>query len=74
MDDIPDTDDKESDFPKEKRRVKEELMTLHVTSLKSKHGSLYTPMQFRIWAEMIVGEVHTSHDVPPSNNVHPCWV
>ena len=74
VDDIPDTDDEDSDFPKQKRRNKttsarEDKIDDLVVSLKSKHGSLYTPMQFRIWAEMVVGGVHTSHDVPPTNTM-----
>ncbi len=37
--------------------------------LKAKHGKAYTPMQFRIWAEMIVGAefilAKMSHHQPP---------
>ena len=38
-----------------------------VDQLKAKYGSSYTQMQFRIWAELIVGGM-CSIDRPPCNN------
>ena len=32
-------------------------------------AALYTPMQFRICAEMIIGGIHASHDEPPSTTM-----
>ncbi len=38
-----------------------------VDQLKARYGSNYTQMQFRIWAELVVGGM-SSIDGPPSNN------
>lgn len=65
--------EEDEDEPKKKKSkasiAREDKVDQVVADLKKKHGNLYTPMQFRIWAEMIVGEVHTSHDVPPSTTM-----
>lgn len=37
--------------------------------LKERHGSRYTPMQIRIWAEMIASGLHCSEDDPPSTTM-----
>ena len=37
--------------------------------LKAKHGSLFSPMQLRIWSEMVVGEIYSSLDEPPSTSM-----
>ena len=36
-----------------------------VDSLKKAHGSFYTMMQFRIWAEMLISGMHASFEQPP---------
>lgn len=46
---------------------REEQVMDTIDELKEKHGSAYTPMQFRIWSEMIVGGIHASLDEPPSS-------
>lgn len=33
--------------------------------LLEKHGSEYSPMQYRLWAEMIAIGTHSSYDLPP---------
>ena len=33
-----------------------------IDALKEKHGSNFTPMQYRVWSEMVVGGVHSSTD------------
>ena len=35
-------------------------------ALRAKDGKVYTPMQFRIWAEMIIAGIHACHDEPLS--------
>ena len=40
-----------------------------ITSLQDKHRLAYTQMQYRIWAEMYVGEYHKSLIDPPSTSM-----
>ena len=41
-----------------------------VKSLKANHGdSKYTPMQYRVWGEMVAGGDHASEDNPPSTTM-----
>ena len=40
-----------------------------VDSLKEKHGSDFTVMQYRIWGKMVVGGNHKSLDDPPNNTM-----
>ena len=64
---------KETGKKKSKKRkkdtTKEDEVQDVLEALKAKHGKSYTPMQFRIWAEMIVGGVHISQDEPPSTTM-----
>ena len=67
-------DDEEiPDKKKSKRGTKdttrEDQVEELLEALKAKHGKIYTPMQFRIWAEMIFGRIHASHDEPPSTTM-----
>ena len=67
-------DDKEiPDKKKSKRGTKdttrEDQVEELLEALKAKHGKVHTPMQFRIWAEMIIGGIHASHDEPPSTTM-----
>jgi len=39
---------------------KEEKVTKCMASLKEKHTDQYTPMQYRIWSELIVNGAHES--------------
>ena len=45
----------------------ERVQTL-VDELKDKHTTKYTPMQYRIWGELIVGGQHVSMEEAPDNN------
>ncbi len=47
---VPDKADKE-------QKAKEQKVQQLVDSLKEKHLSDYTPMQFRIWAEMVASGI-----------------
>ena len=40
-----------------------------IKELKEKHGNSFSPMQLRIWSEMVVGEMHSSLDEPPSTSM-----
>lgn len=40
-----------------------------IKTLKEKHGTSYTSMQYRIWAEMHVGGYHSSSDDPPTTTM-----
>ena len=69
-------DDSDDDFeltPKTKRAKKveehEDAIRDSLKELKDKHGHSFTPMQFRIWAEMLAGETHSSVDEPPSTSM-----
>ena len=43
--------------------------SVQAKELKELHpGSGYTPFQYRIWAEMIIGGVHHSMDAPPTQS------
>ena len=45
----------------------ERVQTL-VDQLKDKHANNFSPMQYRIWGELIVGGQHVSMDEAPENN------
>ena len=56
--------------PKRKRvsaEEREDRVQSTIDKLKEKHGPEFTPMQFRIWSEMIVGGIHSSIDNPPTS-------
>ncbi len=60
------SDNGSSKQPATKRRKKtvqedrEERVVGTIEKLKKKHSSDYTPVQIRIWSEMIVGGIHAS--------------
>ena len=69
-DDNDDTD--EEDFPPRKKRKvdqREEKVHNYINKLQEKHEGQYTPMQIRIWSEMIVGGLHSSFDDPPESSM-----
>jgi len=41
----------------------------YVDTLRTRHGSNYSPMQLRIWGEMIAGGLHTSQTDPPTTTM-----
>ena len=77
----PLTDDDDSDGeraqtgPKYKKKKlkkteeREDKVHDRIKQLKEKHGNSFSPMQLRIWSEMIVGEVHSSLDEPPNTSM-----
>ena len=56
-------------IPAKKKSVCEE-QAIRVNDLKGqlrkKHGSAYAPVQYAMWAEMLVGGGHDSLDEPPA--------
>ena len=53
---------------KEKKQDNEAKIQEIVDDLKSKHGTQYTVVQLRIWAELIAGGLYSSTSDPPSEN------
>ena len=51
------------------RSAKDEEVQKLVESLTKKHGSSFTTMQMRIWAEMISAGLHSDSDNPPSTSM-----
>ena len=69
-------DDEEAQKNKEKKKKKkkddeskEEKVEKTIQTLQDKHGKEFTPMQYRIWAEMHVGGYQPSLDEAPSNSM-----
>ena len=48
---------------------REEKVQSILRKLKDKHGTSFTPMQFRIWSEMHVGGIHSSLEDPPTSSM-----
>ena len=60
--------------PKSKKKKtlqeeREERVQSTIEKLKEKHGSCFTPMQVRIWSEMINGGLHSSFEEPPTSSM-----
>ena len=53
---------------KKKKMGNETKVQEVVDSLKSKHGTKYTVLQLRIWAELVSSGLYTSIEEPPCNN------
>ena len=71
-----DNDSEEAQRNKEKKKKKkkddeskEEKVEETIHTLQDKHGKEFTPMQYRIWAEMHVGGYQPSLDEAPSNSM-----
>ena len=66
--------DDESELEVTKLRKEERLYNVEKTirELKTKHRDNFTPMQYRVWAEMHVGGVHNSTDNPPNTTMFSC--
>ena len=69
-------DDEEAEKNKDKKKKKkkddeskEEKVEGTIRTLQDKHGKEFTPMQYRIWAEMHVGGYQPSLDEAPSNSM-----
>ena len=52
---------------KTKDEEKDQQVQRLIEDLKSTHQDTYTTMQYRIWSEMIIGGLHKSTDIAPSN-------
>ena len=65
------THDKNKDKKKKKKddESKEEKVEAAIETLQDKYGKNFTPMQYRIWAEMHVGGYQPSLDEAPSNSM-----
>lgn len=66
----PDSE-KENEPPKKackisQAEVQREKVKEHETELKTRHENLYSPFQYKLWAEMVAKGVHESLDTPPS--------
>lgn len=48
---------------------REEKVQSILRKQKDKHGTSFTPMQFRIWSEMHVGGIHSSLEDPPTSSM-----
>ena len=60
----------EDDCPKKTAKQKqEEKVEKCVNILKEKHGTTFSQMQYRIWAEMVANEMHSDTDTPPSSSM-----
>ena len=63
----------EEEEPKKKRKKgedKDEKVQTTIDQLTGKHGDKsYTPMQYRVWAEMYLGGVHPSLNNPPTSTM-----
>ena len=70
-----DEDQEELLHPAKKRKSKatdekrDSVVEDTVQTLKENHGKSFTAMQYRIWAEMIVGDLHDSIDDPPNTSM-----
>ena len=66
--DSEDDFDEDADIGKKKKKVaevRERKVDETVEKLREKHGISFTQMQYHIWSEMIVGNVHSGIDLPP---------
>jgi hypothetical protein len=66
-----DYNESEDDHPKKKsaQEQRDEKFKQAVETLNEKHGSNYTPMQYRIWSELHANGRHTDLDKPPNNSM-----
>ena len=70
-DDDDDDTDEENFPPRKKKKVdqREEKVQNYINKLQEKHEGQYTPMQIRIWSEMVAGGLHSSFDDPPESSM-----
>ena len=74
-DDSEDDFDEDADIGKtscKKRKVSEvceRKVDETLEKLREKHGNSFTQMEYRIWSEMIVGNIHSSIDLPPNTSM-----
>ena len=65
------SEDSEDERPSKRKKQAENETKVEeiVDDLKTKHGSSFSPMQLRIWAEMIAAGMHCSIDDPPNTTM-----
>lgn len=72
--DSEESDEEEADFQKRsgnkkhKYKLKDKKLEKIVADLKEKHGSTYTALQYRIWAELVDSELANASE-PPENSM-----
>ena len=54
---------------KKSKEEKDKRVDKVISSLKEAHATNYTNMQYRIWAEMIIGGIYSSYDSPPNSSM-----
>ena len=59
-------EDVETVTNKKKKQCRKDEKLEVVSELKALHGQQYTPMQYRIWGEMIIGGLYSSETECPS--------
>ena len=64
-----DSDDEERPTKKTKKEEKDSAVKKCIEDLKSAHKEKYTPMQYRIWAEMKMGGLHDNMTTPPATSM-----
>ena len=65
--------DEQSNRNKRRKKLNQEDRQIKINEitkdLSEKHGQIYTQMQYRIWAEMMFSELHSSSDEPPNTSM-----
>lgn len=54
---------------RKKGEDKDKRVQSTIDQLTTKHDKTYTPMQYRVWAEMYLGGVHSSLDTAPTSTM-----
>ena len=66
-----DDENSEEDQPKKKSACehRDEKLKHAIDTLQKKHGTNYTPMQYRIWSELHANGMYTDLENPPNNSM-----
>ncbi len=70
-DEVPDSGLRQPKSKKKKNSQKnrDKKIQTFMKELTMKHGSTYTAMQYRKWCEMMLGNLHSSLDDPPTSSM-----
>uniref|UniRef100_A0A1X7V1K6 Uncharacterized protein n=1 Tax=Amphimedon queenslandica TaxID=400682 RepID=A0A1X7V1K6_AMPQE len=63
------TEDGEPHKKTRKAEIRDDKVEKNIQKLKDNYGTLFTPMQYRIWSEMIISSLHSSFDEPPKTSM-----
>ena len=63
------SDDEEHPIKKTKKDERDSAVKKYIEDLNAAHKEKYTPMQYRIWAEMKSGGLHDSMTTPPATSM-----